>query len=105
MRSLRCEATGADVREVAAAVGLDHRLGAHFLKAGVGYVGSCFPKDSRALRAMASNSGYPFQLLSAVIEVKRSAASSGDSAAQGAAGWSAGASNRIAGDDVQAGDR
>jgi UDPglucose 6-dehydrogenase len=64
-----CEATGADVEEVAAAVGMDERLGKHFLKAGVGYGGSCFPKDSRALRAMASNSGYPFQLLSAVIEV------------------------------------
>ncbi|MFH9820227.1 UDP-glucose dehydrogenase family protein [Streptomyces sp. NPDC017230] len=64
-----CEATGADVEEVAAAVGMDHRLGPHFLKAGLGYGGSCFPKDSRALRAMASNSGYPFQLLSAVIEV------------------------------------
>jgi UDPglucose 6-dehydrogenase len=64
-----CEATGADVEEVAAAVGMDHRLGKHFLNAGFGYGGSCFPKDSRALRAMASNSGYPFQLLSAVIEV------------------------------------
>ena len=64
-----CEATGADVQEVATAVGMDHRLGGHFLKAGFGYGGSCFPKDSRALRAMASNSGYPFQLLSAVIEV------------------------------------
>jgi UDPglucose 6-dehydrogenase len=64
-----CEATGADVQEVAAAIGMDHRLGKHFLKAGFGYGGSCFPKDSRALRAMASNSGHPFQLLSAVIEV------------------------------------
>jgi UDPglucose 6-dehydrogenase len=64
-----CEATGADVEEVAAAVGMDHRLGPHFLRAGVGYGGSCFPKDTRALRAMASNCGYPFQLLSAVIEV------------------------------------
>ncbi|MFB7500402.1 UDP-glucose dehydrogenase family protein [Streptomyces sp. NPDC056161] len=64
-----CEATGADVEEVAAAVGMDHRLGPHFLRAGLGYGGSCFPKDSRALRAMASNSGQPFQLLSTVIEV------------------------------------
>lgn len=64
-----CEATGADVTKVTAAIGMDHRLGAHFLAAGVGYGGSCFPKDSRALRAMASNSGYPFQLLNAVIEV------------------------------------
>ncbi|MEU5635486.1 UDP-glucose dehydrogenase family protein [Streptomyces rishiriensis] len=64
-----CEATGADVTRVADAVGLDHRLGRHFLNAGLGYGGSCFPKDSRALRAMASNSGYSFQLLNAVIEV------------------------------------
>ncbi|MFJ6630873.1 UDP-glucose dehydrogenase family protein [Streptomyces sp. NPDC091376] len=64
-----CEATGADIGHVSRAVGLDHRLGPHFLKAGLGYGGSCFPKDSRALRAMASNSGYPFQLLNAVIEV------------------------------------
>ncbi|MGW1792658.1 UDP-glucose dehydrogenase family protein [Streptomyces tubercidicus] len=64
-----CEATGADVEEVATAIGMDRRLGPHFLKAGLGYGGSCFPKDSRALRAMASNSGYPFQLLNSVIEV------------------------------------
>ncbi|MFD3422712.1 UDP-glucose dehydrogenase family protein [Streptomyces decoyicus] len=64
-----CEATGADVEQVATAIGMDHRLGPHFLKAGLGYGGSCFPKDSRALRAMASNSGYPFQLLNSVIEV------------------------------------
>lgn len=64
-----CEATGGDIEPVARAIGLDHRLGPHFLKAGLGYGGSCFPKDSRALRAMANNSGYAFQLLNAVIEV------------------------------------
>ena len=64
-----CEATGADVVTVAEGVGLDHRLGPHFLKAGVGYGGSCFPKDTSALKQLASNSGYHFQLLSAVIEV------------------------------------
>jgi UDPglucose 6-dehydrogenase len=64
-----CEATGADVTKVTAAVGMDHRLGPHFLAAGLGYGGSCFPKDSRALRAIASNSAYHFQLLNAVIEV------------------------------------
>ncbi|WP_443066423.1 UDP-glucose dehydrogenase family protein [Streptomyces sp. NBC_01262] len=64
-----CEATGADIEEVAKAIGMDHRLGPHFLKAGLGYGGSCFPKDSRALSALASNSGYPFQLLNAVIQV------------------------------------
>jgi UDPglucose 6-dehydrogenase len=64
-----CEATGADVELVMAAVGADHRLGAHFLHAGIGWGGSCFPKDSIALKQMASNSGYHFQLLSEVIEV------------------------------------
>ena len=64
-----CEAVGADVTEVARGVGLDHRLGPHFLRAGIGYGGSCFPKDSLALKQLASNSGYHFQLLSAVIEV------------------------------------
>jgi UDPglucose 6-dehydrogenase len=64
-----CEVTGADVETVAEGVGLDHRLGPYFLKAGVGYGGSCFPKDTSALKQLASNSGYHFQLLSAVIEV------------------------------------
>jgi UDPglucose 6-dehydrogenase len=64
-----CEVTGADVEKVAEGVGLDHRLGPHFLRAGVGYGGSCFPKDTNALKQLASNSGYHFQLLSAVIEV------------------------------------
>jgi UDPglucose 6-dehydrogenase len=64
-----CEATGADVVRVAEGVGLDHRLGPHFLRAGIGYGGSCFPKDSLALKQLASNSGYHFQLLTAVIEV------------------------------------
>ncbi|MET9344575.1 UDP-glucose/GDP-mannose dehydrogenase family protein [Nonomuraea sp. NPDC003804] len=64
-----CEKTGADVEEVAHAVGLDHRLGRHFLRPGIGWGGSCFPKDSEALRQLASNTGYHLQLLTAVIEV------------------------------------
>ncbi|MFB8242412.1 UDP-glucose dehydrogenase family protein [Kitasatospora purpeofusca] len=64
-----CEATGADVERVVGAVGLDHRLGPHFMRAGLGYGGSCFPKDSRALRALSGNAGYAFQLISSVIEV------------------------------------
>src|SRR4029077_15627862 len=64
-----CEATGADVVRVAEAVGLDHRLGSHFLRAGIGYGGSCFPKDSLALKQLAGNSGYQFMLLHAVWEV------------------------------------
>jgi UDPglucose 6-dehydrogenase len=64
-----CEATGADVVRVAEGVGLDKRIGASFLRAGIGYGGSCFPKDSLALKQLAANSGYHFQLLNAVIEV------------------------------------
>jgi len=64
-----CEEVGADVRLVAGAMGLDHRIGPHFLRAGVGYGGSCFPKDVAALKQLAGNSGYHFQLLTSVIEV------------------------------------
>ena len=64
-----CEVTGADVVQVAKGMGLDQRLGPHFLRAGIGYGGSCFPKDSLALKQLAANSGYHFQLLNAVIEV------------------------------------
>jgi UDPglucose 6-dehydrogenase len=64
-----CEATGADVVRVAEGVGLDRRIGSSFLRAGIGYGGSCFPKDSLALKQLAANSGYHFQLLNAVIEV------------------------------------
>jgi UDPglucose 6-dehydrogenase len=64
-----CELVGADVTDVAAGVGLDHRLGPHFLRAGIGWGGSCFGKDVSALKQLAGNSGYHFQLLSAVIEV------------------------------------
>jgi UDPglucose 6-dehydrogenase len=64
-----CEATGADVTTVAQGIGLDRRIGSAFLRAGIGYGGSCFPKDSLALKQLAANSGYNFQLLNAVIEV------------------------------------
>lgn len=64
-----CEEVGADVRDVAHAMGLDERIGKKFLRAGVGYGGSCFPKDVRALDAIAGQSGYDFKLLKAVIEV------------------------------------
>ena len=64
-----CEETGADVLEVARGMGLDQRIGSHFLKPGVGFGGSCFPKDVSALKQLAGNSGYHFQLLTAVIEV------------------------------------
>ena len=64
-----CEVTGADVEEVARGMGLDRRIGPHFLRAGIGYGGSCFPKDVSALKQLAGNSGYHFQLLNSVIEV------------------------------------
>jgi UDPglucose 6-dehydrogenase len=64
-----CEATGADVVKVAEGIGHDRRIGKSFLRAGVGFGGSCFPKDSLALKQLAANSGYHFQVLNAVIEV------------------------------------
>ena len=64
-----CEETGADVVEVARGMGLDERIGAKFLQAGIGFGGSCFPKDVDALKQLAGNSGYHFQLLTSVIEV------------------------------------
>jgi len=64
-----CEEVGADVAEVSRGMGLDQRIGPAFLRAGIGYGGSCFPKDVSALKMLAGNSGYHFQLLGAVIEV------------------------------------
>jgi UDPglucose 6-dehydrogenase len=64
-----CEDTGADVAKVAEAMGLDPRIGPLFLRPGIGYSGSCLPKDVTALKQLAGDSGYHFQLLSAVIEV------------------------------------
>ncbi len=64
-----CEEVGADVGQVAAGMGLDERIGRSFLRAGIGYGGSCFPKDVSALKMLAGNTGYHFQLLTAVIEV------------------------------------
>jgi UDPglucose 6-dehydrogenase len=64
-----CELTGADVVEVAEGMGLDARIGPKFLQAGLGFGGSCFPKDVTALKQLAGNTGYHFQLLNSVIEV------------------------------------
>ena len=64
-----CEEVGADVGVVAQGMGLDGRIGPHFLRPGIGYGGSCFPKDVKALKQLAGNSGYHFQLLTSVIEV------------------------------------
>src|SRR3954467_1987771 len=64
-----CEVTGASVGEVARGMGLDARIGPQFLRPGIGFGGSCFPKDVSALKQLAGNSGYHFQLLTSVIEV------------------------------------
>ncbi|MEB3220963.1 MAG: UDP-glucose/GDP-mannose dehydrogenase family protein [Candidatus Sericytochromatia bacterium] len=64
-----CERVGADVTQVAAGIGLDHRIGRHFLNAGIGWGGSCFPKDVRALTHIARDYGHEARLLQAVIEV------------------------------------
>ena len=64
-----CEAVGADVRDVLLGMGYDRRIGFHFLNPGPGYGGSCFPKDTRALVAIAEDNGYDFALLKGVIGV------------------------------------
>jgi UDPglucose 6-dehydrogenase len=66
-----CERLGADVKEVARGMGLDRRISPEFLDAGVGYGGSCFPKDVKALAHMASMAGAHPQLLRAVMEINR----------------------------------
>jgi len=64
-----CEALGADVKEVAVGMGYDKRIGPYFLDAGLGYGGSCFPKDVKALAYMAADKGRHPQLLHAVMEI------------------------------------
>ncbi|MCB9436962.1 MAG: UDP-glucose/GDP-mannose dehydrogenase family protein [Anaerolineales bacterium] len=64
-----CESLGADVKEVAAGMGYDKRIGNRFLEAGIGYGGSCFPKDVQALAHMANVHGKHPQLLTAVMEI------------------------------------
>jgi UDPglucose 6-dehydrogenase len=64
-----CEALGADVKEVASGMGYDPRIGRQFLEAGLGYGGSCFPKDVKALAYMASVQGRNPQLLQAVMDI------------------------------------
>jgi UDPglucose 6-dehydrogenase len=66
-----CEALGADVKEVAVGMGYDKRIGSSYLDAGIGYGGSCFPKDVKALEHMASIHGRHPQLLRAVMEINR----------------------------------
>jgi UDPglucose 6-dehydrogenase len=68
-----CERLGADVKEVARGMGTDKRIGPHFLDAGVGYGGSCFPKDVLALHHMAASAGCHPQLLQAVMDINHDA--------------------------------
>jgi UDPglucose 6-dehydrogenase len=64
-----CERVGADIHQVAEGMGADARIGRQFLQAGIGYGGSCFPKDVQAFRAVAKDAGYDFRLLTEVMEI------------------------------------
>ncbi|MBI4272550.1 UDP-glucose/GDP-mannose dehydrogenase family protein [Candidatus Uhrbacteria bacterium] len=64
-----CELVGADVNEVAYAIGLDQRIGPHFLRAGIGYGGSCFGKDVKALALSGEEHGYEFRIIKALATV------------------------------------
>ena len=64
-----CELVGTDVQEVAVGVGADSRIGSKFLNAGIGYGGSCFPKDVRAFYKIAETVGYDFDLLQSVEKI------------------------------------
>src|SRR6266849_6811797 len=64
-----CEASGADVEKVADGIGMDHRIGRDFLKAGIGYGGSCFPKDIAAFITISERLGTPFNLLKEVQRI------------------------------------
>ncbi len=64
-----CEAVGADVKQVAQGIGMDTRIGPKFLHAGIGYGGSCFPKDVAAFRYVAEQCGIPFGMLSEVEKI------------------------------------
>jgi len=67
-----CEASGADVEKVANGIGMDHRIGRDFLNAGIGYGGSCFPKDIAAFIAISEQLGTPFTLLKEVQRINES---------------------------------
>lgn len=66
-----CERVDADIEQVSYGMGLDSRIGPHFLNAGIGYGGSCFPKDTKALIQIAGNVAYDFELLQGVVNVNR----------------------------------
>src|SRR5581483_10409222 len=62
-----CEAVDADIEEVARGIGADSRIGSRFLRAGIGYGGSCFPKDVSAFRSVARECGYEFPMLDEIV--------------------------------------
>lgn len=64
-----CEEVGGDVKVISKALGMDKRIGPKFLHAGPGYGGSCFPKDTRALSAIAKSNNYEFKIIDAVIKI------------------------------------
>lgn len=67
-----CEIVGANIEDVAKGMSYDKRIGSKFLKAGIGYGGSCFPKDTKALHWLASHNGYELKTVKAAIEVNES---------------------------------
>ncbi len=66
-----CDIVGADIEKVREGIGTDHRIGRHFLYAGIGYGGSCFPKDVLALQRVAAVNEYDFRILNAVMDVNK----------------------------------
>ena len=66
-----CEIVGADIEEVACGMGMDRRIGSNFLKAGIGYGGSCFPKDTKALNFQSDHAGVKLKTVKATIDVNR----------------------------------
>lgn len=64
-----CERVGANIEDVSKGMGMDRRIGKEFLRAGIGYGGSCFPKDTKALSWMANHNGYELKTIKATIEV------------------------------------
>ncbi len=96
------EELGADVKEVARGMGLDERIGPKFLQAGIGYGGSCFPKDVSALKQLAGNTGYHFQLLDRRHRGQRAPEAADRGQAAEAPGLAGGQADRAAGRGLQA---